>query len=84
MTKFEELQNIIARLRAPGGCPWDREQTHFSLKAACIEEAAEVICGINILEDTGDSDNLKEELGDLFAGSDACTDSGRRRFVHNG
>lgn len=66
MTKFEELQNIIARLRAPGGCPWDREQTHFSLKAACIEEAAEVICGINILEDTGDSDNLKEELGDLL------------------
>ena len=65
MTKFEELQNI-ARLRAPGGCPWDREQTHFSLKAACIEEAAEVICGINILEDTGDSDNLKEELGDLL------------------
>ena len=66
MTKFEELQNIIARLRAPGGCPWDREQTPFSLKAACIEEAAEVICGINILEDTGDSDNLKEELGDLL------------------
>ena len=66
MTKFEELQNIIARLRAPGGCPWDREQTHFSLKAACIEEAAEVICGINIVEDTGDSDNLKEELGDLL------------------
>lgn len=66
MTKFEELQNIIARLRAPGGCPWDREQTHFSLKAACIEEAAEVICGINILEDTGDSDNLKEEFGDLL------------------
>ncbi|MDE5909756.1 MAG: MazG family protein [Lachnospiraceae bacterium] len=66
MTKFQELQNIMARLRAPDGCPWDREQTHFSLKAACIEEAAEVICGINILEDTGDSDNLKEELGDLL------------------
>ena len=66
MTKIQELQNIMARLRAPDGCPWDREQTHFSLKAACIEEAAEVICGINILEDTGDSDNLKEELGDLL------------------
>ena len=66
MTKFEELQNIMARLRAPDGCPWDREQTHFSLKAACIEEAAEVICGINILEDTGDADNLIEELGDLL------------------
>ncbi len=66
MTKFEELENIIARLRAPDGCPWDREQTHPSLKAACIEEAAEVVCGINILEDTGNSDNLKEELGDLL------------------
>ncbi len=66
MTKFEELENIIARLRAPDGCPWDREQTHPSLKAACIEEAAEIVCGINILEDTGNSDNLKEELGDLL------------------
>lgn len=66
MTKFEEFQDIIARLRAPDGCPWDREQTHSSLKAACIEEAAEVVCGINILEDTGNSDNLKEELGDLL------------------
>ncbi len=66
MTKFEELQNIIARLRAPDGCPWDREQTHFSLKATCMEEAAEVLCGINILKDTGDPDNLIEELGDLL------------------
>ncbi|MCM1252221.1 MAG: MazG family protein [Clostridium sp.] len=66
MTKFEEFQNIIARLRAPDGCPWDREQTHSSLKAACIEEAAEVVCGINILEDTNNPDNLKEELGDLL------------------
>ena len=66
MTKFEEFQAIIARLRAPGGCPWDREQTHVSLKNACIEEASEVICGINILDKTGDADNLKEELGDLL------------------
>lgn len=66
MTRFEEFQNVIARLRAPDGCPWDQEQTHLSLKAACIEEAAEVICGINILEDTGNPDNLKEELGDLL------------------
>ncbi len=66
MTKFEEFEQIIARLRAPDGCPWDREQTHASLKRPCIEEAAEVICGINILEQTGDADNLKEELGDLL------------------
>ncbi len=66
MTKFEEFVNIIARLRAPEGCPWDREQTHASLKMPCIEEAAEVICGINILEKTGDFGNLEEELGDLL------------------
>ncbi len=66
MTEFENFQQIIARLRADDGCPWDREQTHMSLKPACIEEAAEVICGINILDQTGDSDNLKEELGDLL------------------
>ena len=66
MTKFEEFEEIIARLRAPDGCPWDREQTHMSLKKPCIEEAAEVVCGINILDRTGDPDNLKEELGDLL------------------
>ena len=66
MTKFEEFEEVIARLRAPDGCPWDRAQTHATLKKTCIEEAAEVICGINILEDTGDPDNLKEELGDLL------------------
>ena len=57
---------MLRRLRAPDGCPWDREQTHQTLKAPCIEEAAEVICGINILEATGSPDNLKEELGDLL------------------
>ena len=66
MIKFEELQKVVAALRAPEGCPWDREQTHNSLKSCCIEEAAEVICGINILEKTGNADNLKEELGDLL------------------
>ena len=66
MTKFEEFEQVIARLRAPDGCPWDRAQTHASLKRTCIEEAAEVICGINVLERTGDPDNLKEELGDLL------------------
>ena len=66
MTKFEQFEEVIARLRAPDGCPWDRAQTHTSLKKTCIEEAAEVICGINILEQTGDAENLKEELGDLL------------------
>lgn len=66
MNEFERFRSIIARLRAEDGCPWDKEQTHSSLKAPCIEEAAEVICGINIYEETGNADNLKEELGDLI------------------
>lgn len=66
MNEFDRLKQIIARLRGEDGCPWDREQTHVSLKPACMEEAAEVVCGINILEDTGNGDNLKEDLGDLL------------------
>lgn len=66
MSEYERLVDIIAHLRAEDGCPWDREQTHSSLKPAVIEEAAEVVCGINILDKTGNSDNLREELGDLL------------------
>lgn len=66
MDSFDELKEVVRRLRAEDGCPWDREQTHESLKAACIEEAAEVICGINLYSRTGDPSNLQEELGDLL------------------
>ncbi|MCR4650350.1 MAG: MazG family protein [Lachnospiraceae bacterium] len=66
MKSFDELKEVVRRLREPDGCPWDKEQTHSSLKPGCIEEAAEVICGINIYEKTGNSENLKEELGDLL------------------
>ncbi len=66
MTKFDEFYEVIRKLRAPDGCPWDRAQTHESLKPPCIEEACEVICGINVLKETGNADNLKEELGDLL------------------
>lgn len=66
MTEIERLKDIVETLRSENGCPWDRAQTHESLKAACIEEASEVICGINILEKTKDPENLKEELGDLL------------------
>lgn len=66
MKSFDELYEIVHTLRGPEGCPWDRVQTHESLKPECIEEAAEVICGINILKETGSADNLKEELGDLM------------------
>jgi tetrapyrrole methylase family protein / MazG family protein len=60
--KFTELVNLIARLRAPGGCPWDREQTHESLKPMLLEEAYEVIEAI----DDGNDDEFVGELGDLL------------------
>ena len=66
MTETDRLKEIVVRLRAEDGCPWDKVQTHASLKPTCIEEAAEVVSGINILDQTGDPENLKEELGDLL------------------
>ena len=66
MAEIDRLKEIVQTLRSDHGCPWDRVQTHESLKPACIEEAAEVISGINILSETGDPENLKEELGDLL------------------
>lgn len=59
---FEAFQETIAYLRAPEGCPWDREQTHESLRNTLLEEAYEVLTAI----DEGDMDALKEELGDLL------------------
>lgn len=66
MTEIERLKSVVQTLRSERGCDWDKVQTHESLKPPCIEEAAEVICGINILSATGDPTNLKEELGDLL------------------
>ena len=63
---MDELIEVVKRLRAPDGCPWDKEQTHESLKPGIIEEAAEVIGGVNIYVQTGNPENLKEELGDLL------------------
>src|SRR5829696_525114 len=60
--KFDELVDLIARLRAPGGCPWDREQTHQSLKPMMLEEAYEVVEAI----DEGNDEELAGELGDLL------------------
>ena len=59
---FSKLCEIVATLRAPGGCPWDREQTHESLLPAVIEEAYEVAGAVR----ANDSANFREELGDLF------------------
>ena len=57
-----QLLAIMARLRAPGGCPWDREQTHASIKPNLIEESYETLDAI----DSGDPQKLKEELGDVL------------------
>ena len=59
---FQTLVDIVAKLRAPGGCPWDREQTHDSLKRNLLEESYEVIEAI----DQGNPAVLSEELGDLM------------------
>jgi MazG family protein len=59
---IDQLVDIVAKLRGPGGCPWDREQTHASLRAGLLEEAYEVIDAIA----AGDDANLREELGDLL------------------
>src|ERR1700726_4025762 len=59
---FAKLCEIVARLRAPGGCPWDREQTHESLLPATIEEAYEVAEAARAKNDA----HLREELGDLL------------------
>jgi tetrapyrrole methylase family protein/MazG family protein len=59
---FAGLQHIVRRLRAPDGCPWDREQTHASLKGFLLEEAYEALAAL----DEGDPHLLREELGDLL------------------
>jgi MazG family protein len=59
---FGRLCEIVAKLRAPGGCPWDREQTHDSLLPALIEEAYEIAGALRAKDDA----NFREELGDLL------------------
>lgn len=63
---MEKLIEVVRILRSENGHEWDREQTHESLKPEVIEEAVEVLGGIDILSATGDYTNLEEELGDLL------------------
>src|SRR5690606_29920270 len=73
MQPIDQLCEIVARLRGEGGCPWDREQTHASLRASLLEEAHEVVEAIGLLEgsatpadkERADAE-LAEELGDLL------------------
>lgn len=60
--QFNQVMSIMRRLRAPGGCPWDAEQSHESLKRYLLEESYEVLEAI----DSGSDELLKEELGDLL------------------
>jgi tetrapyrrole methylase family protein/MazG family protein len=59
---IESLFEVVARLRAPDGCPWDREQTHESLRPYLLEETYELLEAI----DASDDDKMKEELGDVL------------------
>ncbi len=61
-TSFETFQEIIARLRAPDGCPWDREQTHQTLRKHLIEESYETLAAM----DADDPGKMREEFGDLL------------------
>ena len=61
-TSFEAFQEIIAHLRAPDGCPWDKEQTHQSLRASLLEESYETLAAV----DSGDPAKMTEEFGDLL------------------
>lgn len=62
MEDFDRLLDIFRTLRAPGGCPWDREQTHESIARCAIEESYELVEAI----DAGDNDHMREELGDVL------------------
>ena len=65
MQTFQGLQSLVKRLRSPGGCPWDQEQTHSSIRRNLLEETYEVLEAI----DGGDPKALCEELGDILAGN---------------
>lgn len=62
MKPLDELKTIVARLRGPGGCPWDQEQTHTSIRSQLLEECYEALEAI----DAGDHVLLQEELGDVL------------------
>ncbi len=63
---FDELTAVMTRLRAPGGCPWDAEQTYESLAQYLLEECYEAFDAIQEAAQTGETHNLKEELGDVL------------------
>lgn len=63
---YEDFLKIVETLRSENGCPWDKVQTHVTLKPCMAEEAAEVLAAIRIYDQTGSYENLREELGDVL------------------
>ena len=63
---FETFVDIIAKLRGENGCPWDKEQTFESLKPCMVNEMTEALAGIDLYTQTGNAENLCEELGDVL------------------
>ncbi|WMC91202.1 MazG family protein [Kineothrix sp. MB12-C1] len=63
---LDDFINIVEALRSENGCPWDRVQTHGSLKPCMMEEAAELLASIRIYDKTGNAENMREELGDIL------------------
>ena len=63
---YEDFLKIMETLRGENGCPWDKVQTHDSLKPCMTEEAAELLAAIRIYDRTGNPENMREELGDVL------------------
>ena len=77
---YGDLVQLVETLRDPGGCPWDREQTHISLRPHLIEEAYEALEAF----DSSDDDAIEEELGDLMTHVAFHADIGRREGAFDG
>ena len=63
---YEDFLEIVKTLRSENGCPWDKAQTHMSLRSCLVEETFEVLQAIRSFDQKGMSENLKEELETLF------------------
>lgn len=63
---YQDFLDIIRDLRSENGCPWDKVQTHDSLRPCMMEEAAELLASIRIYDKTGNAENMREELGDVL------------------
>ena len=63
---YEDFLEIVKTLRSEHGCPWDKAQTHMSLRSCMVEETYEVMQAIKAYDESGNFENLREELGDVL------------------